>query len=121
MTELEKLFSKRKTTRAYLDKSVLEINEQLQKDEPELIIIQANYELLTTKLSVLDSLQENIENIAEDSNLSDLIQESFSYRTVLFKTKISAENFIQSSKTTSVSESLENSFSKLSKTPASLP
>ena len=35
--------------------SVLEINEQSQNYEPELIIIQADYELFTTKLSVLDS------------------------------------------------------------------
>ena len=38
-----------------VSQSVLEIKEQLQNYEPELIIIQANYELFTTKLSVLDS------------------------------------------------------------------
>ena len=94
MTEIEKLFSKRKTTRLYIDTSVNSIKSEIQKDKPDSIIIQANLETLCTKLQQLDILQESIESTAETTTVNDLVQESFAYRTVVCKTKILAENFI---------------------------
>lgn len=97
MTEIEKLFSRRKATRGYLDRCAQAIKNESEKLEPDCDIINTHYELFRNKLEVLDRVQEEIETNAEDSNLDGLVDESFDYRTRLVQIKVLAEKHLATS------------------------